>query len=245
MISTKAINDTGLDPNKSLTRLFKEDNWSVKTGIGGIFNALALALVCINPLCFPLSICLMALVQGYVLKTLRQKIKDPDSGLPNWDNWFDLFVSGMSWIALMTMFFFILMFAFYICLIVGALMNASKTMNPNFMLWMAGTAISIKLLSAWFSLFTQTLMANFAQEESMASGFAYFKVLKRLSLNPRDFLSAWILGIGVQFLFFVAPIATVIGAFFLPTTIFVSQLLSASFMAQAWYSSSPANSQTV
>lgn len=236
--TSSSTNDSGLDPNLSFKLLFKDKEWTLKTGIGGIFNALSLGLFCINPLFFPVSICLMALVQGYVLKITREKIVDQNSQLPKWSDWFDLFVSGMSWIALMTMFFFIVLIMMQGCLLLGALLHVSKAVDSSFIYWASLTILSLNLIGAWFLFFSSVLMANFAQEESMMAGFQYIKILGKISKQPKDFVCAWLLGVGIQFLFFVIPLMTVVGALFLPTTVFVSQLISASIMAQAWRSAS-------
>ena len=235
--SSGTIN-SGLDPNLSFKLLFKDKDWTLKTGIGGIFNALSVGLFCINPLFFPVSICLMALVQGYVLKILREKIADQNAQLPKWSDWFDLFVSGMSWIALMTMFFFVVMIILQGCFFLGALLHTSKAVDSSFVYWASLTILSINLVSAWFLFFSAVLMANFAKEESMVAGFQYLKVLGKISKQPKDFICAWLLGVGIQALFFFVPLVTVVGALFLPTTVFISQLLTASIMAQAWRSAS-------
>ncbi len=227
----------GLDPDYALRKFFKDQEWTVKTGIGGIFNAMALGLFCLVPLAFPISVCLIAIVQGYSLRVLRTYIRDKDAPLPPWNEWFDLFVSGMSWIALTTMYFFMVMFFAYVSLAAGSLVHATKTVDPNFVVWAGSTMIGIKVMSAFFHFFTSVLMANFADEESMPAGFAFIKVVKRIVAAPGDFVCAWIIGIGIQSLFFFVPCLTLIGIFLLPTTIFTSQLLSAKIMAQAWRSS--------
>lgn len=242
--SAIAIRNSGLDPDSALAGFFRNQNqdWTVKTGIGGIFNALALALFCVNPLLFPVSVCLLAMVQGYALRTLRAYIKDENGPMPPWDDWFDLFVSGMSWIAIMVLFGFLLMTFSMFCMIGGILAQSSKSMDPNFVLWAGGTMVGIKLIGAWLAFFLAVLMANFAEEESMPAGFAYFKVMKRMLLAPGDFLCAWMIGVGLQLMFFVVPCITIIGIFLLPTSMFTAQILSSIIMAQAWRSASPVDS---
>lgn len=238
-ISKGLVLNSGLDPDRALKRFFRDRDWTVKTGVGGIFNALALAIFLMWPVLFPLSVILIALVQGYLLKTLRTFIKDKDAVLPAWNDWFDLFVSGMSWIALMTMFHFLVLSFAYLSLIAGSLLHTTKVGSADFMLWAAGTIIGIKLAVSFFMFFASVLMANFAEGESMPSGFAYFKVLKRIFTCPGDFLCAWILGIGIQFVFFAVPCITLVGIIVLPTAIFTSQLLAVIVMAQAWRSAAP------
>ena len=226
----------GLDPNGTLKSLFKDKDWNLKSSIGGVFNVLALLLVFLNPLLFPVSVCLMALVQGYCLRTMRVIIKEGKTGLPPWGDWFDLFVSGMSWLAILTLFIFALFSVFCLSLITGSLFHASRTFEPSFVFWAAGTIIGIKLLAFWFLFFTSCLMANFAEEESMPAGFAYAKTFRRIIAAPKDFVCAWLIGAGLIIAFIVLPVLTIVGAFLLPTTIFIAQLLAASLIAQVWRS---------
>jgi len=108
---------------------------------------------------------------------------------------------------------------------------------------MSGSIILIVTISFLFNLLLVATMANFAQEESMNSAFSFIKVLKRISKRPGDFFSAWMLGLGIQFLSFAVPCATIVGVFFLPSTVFAGQLIAASLVAQAWKSSALAGTE--
>jgi|AGTN01.3.fsa_nt_gi hypothetical protein len=227
-----------MDPNLILSTYFQDPDWMFKTGVGGAlyFSAFVILMLGIqsgNLVILPACFCLWAMICGYVLRTIRQRIAEPEGKLPEWTDWQDLFISGMSWIAITTGFvitlFAVATTAFVILIVV--MMKASSSQG---ILFVCITILGIATLTYIFNFFVAMLMANFAQEETMLSGFAYLKVLKKLWKNPGDFTAAWLLGTGIQFLAFIIPAATVIGIILVPMTTFISQVISAGLIAQAW-----------
>lgn len=236
----------GLDPDLAVKSFFQDPDWILKTAIGGVMNATSMVLLFLireSPILIPIMFSLWAINTGYVLRTIRQRIKVPNGHLPQWNDWQDLFVSGMSWLVVMTGFFVVFATVSATDLLVASILSNIKAQPFPllFTLWMSGSIILIVSLSFLVNLLYVATMANFAQEESMGSAFAIVKVLKRIGKHPGDFFSAWMLGIGIHFLSFAVPCATIVGIFFLPSTLFAGQLLTASIFAQAWKSSDPAN----
>lgn len=228
----------GMDPNLVLSTYFQDPDWMFKTGVGGAlyfaaFVILMLGIQSGNLVILPACFCLWAMICGYVLRTIRQKIAEPESKLPEWTDWQDLFISGMSWIAITTGFVFTLIAVATTAFIVLTFAMV-KSSGSEGVLLVCITILGIATLTYAFNFFVSMLMANFAQEETMLSGFAYAKVLRRLSKNPGDFAAAWLLGTGIQFLAFIIPVATVIGIILVPMTTFISQVISAGLIAQAW-----------
>jgi len=233
----------GMDPNLVLSTYFQDDDWMFKTGVGGAlyfsaFVILMLGLQSGQLVILPACFCLWAMICGYILRAIRQKIAEPQSKLPEWNDWQDLFISGMSWIAVTTGFIFTLIAAATTAFIVIAVVMMKSSTSQSILV-VCITTLGIATLSYLFNFFVSMLMANFAQEETMLSGFAYAKVLKRLSKRPGDFAAAWLLGTGIQFLAVIIPITTVIGIILVPMTTFISQVISAGLMAQAWAGSEP------
>lgn len=231
----------GLDPNLAVKSFMQDPDWILKTAIGGVMNASSMVLLFLireSPILIPIMFSLWAINTGYVLRTIRARIKVPNGYLPAWNDWQDLFVSGMSWLAVMTGFLIVLVTVSATDLLVASILSNIKTppFPLLFTLWMSGSIILIVTLSFLLNLLYVATMANFAQEESMNSAFAFIKVLKRISKRPGDFFSAWMLGMGIHFLSIAVPCATIIGIFFLPSTVFAGQLLTASIIAQAWKS---------
>lgn len=227
-----------MDPNLVLSTYFQDPDWMFKTGVGGAlyFSAFVILMLGIqsgNLVILPACFCLWAMICGYVLRTIRQKIAEPQSKLPEWSDWQDLFISGMSWIAITTG-FVITLIAVSTTAFIILIAVMMKTPSNQGILLACITILGIATLAYAFNFFVSMLMANFAAEETMLSGFAYLKVLKKLSKNPGDFVVAWLLGMGIQFLAFIIPVVTIIGIILVPMTTFISQVISAGLIAQAW-----------
>jgi hypothetical protein len=171
---------------------------------------------------------------------IRAKLRDPEGALPLWNDWQDLFVSGMSWLAIVTGVIVVLFFLGATNLLIASILAAIKQYAQLLALWMSGSIIFLLAFSLLTNLVLVATMANFAQEENTMAAFAYLKVLKRISKRPGDFFAAWMLGIGIQALSVIVPSLTIIGIFFLPSTIFAGQLIASILLAQAWASAETA-----
>jgi len=232
----------GLDPNLILKTFFGDQDWVLKSAVGGVMNASSLLLAFFlqdAPILITLIFTLWAINTGYLLRVMRLRIRDPHCKLPVWNEWPDLFVSGMSWLAITTGVMIVVAFLLATDLLIASIFAGLKA-GYLFALWTAGSIMLIIACSLLLNLLLAALMTNFAQEESTVAAFAYIRVLKRISRRPGDFFAAWMLGIGIQWLAVIVPCITVVGVFFLPSTIFASQLISASLLAQAWASAGSA-----
>ncbi|MBI4533795.1 MAG: DUF4013 domain-containing protein, partial [Candidatus Melainabacteria bacterium] len=89
-----------LNADLAVKGTFHDPDWMFKTGIGGMLNAGSVILWSVNPLLLPLSFALISLSCGYLLRVMRYKLLNPDSHLPDWDSWLELFISGLTWLAI-------------------------------------------------------------------------------------------------------------------------------------------------
>ena len=221
------------DPDIALSSYIKDPDLMPKTGIGGVINALALvSLLLTGGLLAPVSLALMGLTNGYILRHMRFRVSKQDSPLPDWDEWLDLFVSGITWLAVQ--------FGYALLIISVAttsymICDAINKKNPEALIGVAiGSVFMFMLTSAITHFFTSYLMVNFAVEEKLSAGFAVRKVFEVASAAPQSFFFAWLLSIGIQFLSVLVPTLTIIGIFIAPNTYFAAQIMSANLLTQAW-----------
>lgn len=229
----------GLDPDHAIKSFFKDPDWVLKSAVGGVMNATSLLLTFFlreYPVLIPIVFSLWAINTGYILRVLRTRLKEPDGVLPAWNDWQDLFVSGMSWLAIITGIIVFFIFIGATNLLIASILAAIKSAAYLFPLWMSGSIILFIAGSLLTNLVLAATMTNFAEQENTMAAFAYWKVLKRIARRPGDFFGAWMLGIGIQCLSVIVPCVTIIGVFFLPSTTFAGQLIAASLLSQAWVS---------
>src|SRR5579883_899600 len=202
-MSAELTKTAGVDPDDAVKLYLKDPEWMFKSAVGGVMNASALVLVVLYrdmPLFIPLCFCLWAVNVGFTLRTIRSKIADPSGLLPKWNEWQDLFISGMSWLAVKT-FFSITAGAFSMgCLLIALVIGSQQLPDWAFTTLTVCTVCGIILFNLFVDLLLSVTMANFAQEENMMAAFAYGKVFQRFFKRPGNFLSAWLLGLGIQWL---------------------------------------------
>ena len=233
----------GLDPDLAIKSFFRDPDWVLKTAVGGVWNASSLLLIFflnVYPVLIPIVFTLWAINTGYLLRVMRTKLRDPQGVLPAWNDWQDLFVSGMSWLAIITGVIVVFLFMGATNLLIASILAAIKQYSQLFALWMSGSIIFLISFSLLTNLVLAATMANFAQQENTMAAFSYIKVIKRIWKRPGDFFAAWMLGLGIQALSIILPGATILGIFFLPSTTFAGQLISSILLAQAWASAEAA-----
>lgn len=223
-----------LDADGALAGFFRDPDWMFKTGIGGMIVAGCIILLAINTILMPIALALSSLVCGYLLKVMRYKTLNPSSKLPDWDEWMELFVSGLTWLAVQFGLALILISALTISLLIAAALGTIKITSGGFIAWALSTVAVMSFLCAALSFLTPLLMLNFAVEERVAAGFAFRKVVRKALRNPREFLVTWLLSIGVAWASVVLPTLTLIGIFFIPSTSFVGQVICATLWCQVW-----------
>lgn len=237
-----------LDAHLAVRSYFGDPDWMFKTGIGGVLNAAAMLVGVLDMQRFlfvPIGLAFAGLVVGYLLRAARSRQSDPAGKLPDWNQWGDLFFSGLNWIA--TQFALGVLTAIPIAtiLIIASFVLAANAQSPigtGVTLVIVGTAIFAILMFS--HLVMSYLMVNVANEEKLASGFAVHKVIRHLVRSPRQLLTAWVLAFQLQVMAVIIPVLTVLGTFLIPSTFFAAQLVGMSILAQAWNSSEEAEKLT-
>lgn len=236
-----------LDPNQALRHLVKDPDWTFKVGVGGIFNALSLVVLCGGLIMLPVSFCCWALNTGYILRVMRSKMKDPEAKLPDWNDWLDLFISGMSWLAIAygfvmacILFYSTLMtsiISYYYKLAKNApaakeVLDSAQTTHSEQILWVCAATVALILVSCVLHFFSSILKLNFARKETMRAGFAYLEAFKIIQTRPSDYMYVWLLSVGLLKLAIILPTLTVLGIFFVPSVFFAAQIMTALLYAQ-------------
>jgi hypothetical protein len=222
-----------LDPNAAIKSIFTDDQWLVKTGIGGMSYAGSLLLLMLNFFTLPLAIVLLACTQGYILRVIRSEVTTPNSKLPDWGDVVDLFVSGLTWIAISVLFVGITLLI--TCGLTLGFIWVTAAQNYACSSFVgSAVVVSAGMLYASMSFVLTFLMANLAVQETNTAGFEVITVLKKAWTNKADFLTTWLVGEGLKLFAFWLPLATVFGAFLLPSTIFIAQIVAAKLAAQVW-----------
>lgn len=225
---------TTYDLANSYKAFFKDPEWPMKTTIGGFINYTALGAFLLNPAFTPICFVLWALSTGYLLRTLRSTAAGDLDKLPSWGDWLDLIISGLSWLSIASGFFFFSLSAFALSLIIGASFDVAHILRPNFLLWSESTFLGLFVLALAQNFFLTVLMANFAEEERMAAGFAWRKTFRRISKAPLELAAVWLAGFALTAMALVLPSMSLIGALFAPFCYFLAQLISTRMMGQTW-----------
>ncbi len=229
---------TGFDPDLAAKAFFADPQWLFKTGIGGFLNVVSFILCALNYMLIPVAFLIWGVVTGYVLRAARLHMESPDSKLPEWDDWLDLLVSGLTWMAIYTgqlLFFFSV---FSTLMLIGLSTGMVSALNPHNLQWSFGTLYGLTGLAIMIAMNSAYLMINLAKEERLSGAFAVNLVISKISERPADFILAWLLSMGIQLAAIILPAITVVGMFFLPSIWFAGQVLSALVLAQVWTTAS-------
>jgi hypothetical protein len=228
------MSSTTLDLDGALKGFFKDREWLLKIIPGGLINFAALALFRVNTAFLPLSIAILGLSYGYLLRVLRLSIKGELEQLPDWSDTIDLLVSGLSWLSICLGFAFFTLALLSTSLLAGGLTKLVNMSNPAFLVWSEGTFVTVYALIIAFKFFLAVLMANFAEEERMLAGFAWAKVLKRIAKQPVPLLVAWLAGMTLSFAAVFIPAISLIGTIFVPFLSFFADVIAVRMIGQAW-----------
>ncbi len=249
-------------PNQSFQLFFQDPDWTIKTGIGGLFNALSLVILTINLAFLPISFCLWALVAGYMLAVANSEINDKTKialpkaeiganqelllrqskaghKLPEWKDWLELFVSGLTWIAVATILLILTLAVFPLGIVLASAFNAFQGGQAGLsgaLVWVLASWSLLMMIVAVMSFCSSYLMVNFAAEQNIAYAFSVSRVVERFKCQPLQLIQAWLIHLGLQFLAILLPLLTVIGVFLIPSTIFVAQVIGSHLLAKAWRS---------
>lgn len=228
------------DLAEAFAGISSDPQWKLKLCIGGFVNYLALTLVCLQPLLIPLSFICLALSKGYLLRAMREIINKENTTevsprLPSWDDWLDLIVSGLSFIVIEVGFAFFFLTFFVVTLLIKLALWESLASSPWSVALTIGHFLLLSLLYLGLNLFAFVLMANFAQQESMSSGFQWLKVYRRIKKEPIGFGTAWLVSMALTALAWLSSL-TIILALLLPIFYFASHLIGARLCAVVWRS---------
>jgi hypothetical protein len=231
--------EPGLSPDIALSALRNDPDWMFKLGMGAVIDASGFVLLSFTPAMLPLAFCLFALTTGYVMRVANSAAKtmaaNGDSySLPEWSNWLDLFVSGLTWVAIATGQLIILLLALSLSLSLGGATGSAFPLSHSFRLWWSVSIALITLLAASISFFSSYLFVNLAIQEKLSAAFNLAKVMRKAGLQPQEMALAWLLNIGLLYAAVFIPMFSVVGVFFLPLCFFSAQILGALVLAQAW-----------
>ncbi|MBX9568427.1 MAG: DUF4013 domain-containing protein [Candidatus Obscuribacterales bacterium] len=219
-----------------LLRTLLSDDWIFKTGVGGMLVAGSIVAGLYSYMCIPIVVALWALIIGYSLRCMRYKMMNPDCKLPDWGDWGDLFLSGITWVALQTFLWVMIAgIAFGIMILCSAYAIGTKNPVESNIDVILGCLL-IGFIYFMFSVLSAYLMVNFAQEENTGAGMAFRKVARRILAEPLKYLSAYFLAVGIQWASFIVPCITIVGVFLLPSAFFIGQAASAAVLGRAWAS---------
>lgn len=228
-----------LNPDAALNRVFNDKEWRLKISVGATINACSLILLCINPILIPLSVCGYALNLGYQLKVMRSALSPSGDQLPNWGDWMELVISGLTLLAIFCgwSFAFALLTFFLLCLC-STLQAVHVGMDP-FVLWSIVALTFCLMIGLAANFLFAYLSVNLAEQERTSAGLAIRLVMKKFAQKPGPFIRAWLLALGLHLLAFIVPIITVIGVFLLPMSLFWAGTVSAILLAQSFASADP------
>jgi len=228
-----------LAPQQALKAITKDPEWTMKAGVGGLLYAMALVMVLLNPLFFPVSICLLALIQGYCVTLVHRTALETEEKLPDWKGWGELFIAGLTWMAISSVRIFIELVILLGALVIASLYAPDSVLSHRFAPWAIGLWTFLVIFLATTSFFSTYLFASFSAQQDTKAAFALREISRRTAKYPTEMLKGWLLSLGVFGIGVVAPLITVVGAFLLPSTTFIAQILSAQILAQVWRNTRP------
>jgi hypothetical protein len=225
-----------LDADGALKQYTSDPDFMYKTGLGGVLTAacfLTGAMAGQGLLVLPVALAFAAVITGYLLRVVRSRVKKPDGKrLAEWNEWMDLFMSGITWLAVQ---FGINVLGFsLISLFVVLAAYAVRAQGANALAIVEVTLLAVLLTIFWLHFITTFLWVNFAVEERVGGALAIRKVLGMIRANPLQFLTAWALSSALYLAALLIPSLTFIGIFIVPTTTFAAQLIGANLLAQLW-----------
>lgn len=225
------------DADLAVKGFFRDPEWMFKAGIGGMINACGLVTGLANPLMLPALLALSSLTLGFAMRAVRYRALEVEDKLPEWNEWLELFVSGLTWVALQFGYWSLFVGFATILLMCGLQFETPQTLS----FWIIGIVLLIIAAALKTSFFTSYLMVNFALEEDLKAGFAVREVVKRAWRDPSGLVGAWLLSLGLLGASVIAPSLTIVGVFFVPSTVFAAQVMAADILTQAWTRLTPAN----
>ena len=219
------MNKSIVDPSNSFKLYFKDQSWAFKTSIGGILNALAIILLTIHPIFFPVSVCLLAINYGYLVKCLNHR-SSGNLELPEFNGFIDMMLTGLSWFALATCFYLIYFCLTGIILVTAEVFDAFNYLNQNFILFGSLTINLLFFLFLVTNYFLNFMVIDFSKSDKISAINALKKIITKTKLYPKQFILAFLLNLGIFSLSVMVPVMSIIGVFLLPSTLFVALIIN-------------------
>lgn len=222
--------EPSFDADLAVKGFFRDPDWMFKIGIGQVVNASALLIGLANPMLFPLLLALSSLTTGFSLRMVRFRALAVEDKLPEWNEWLELTVSGLTWLALLFGFWSAVTAVASVIYMFGSRFATTSTETA----WIIAGVLVTFGAALVISFYTSYLMVNFALEESIKAAFAVREVTKRLLADPRAMVAGWLMALGLPGAAILLPSLTVIGLFFVPATVFAANVMAADILAQVW-----------
>lgn len=223
--------DPQRDVNSIAKAVFADKEWMGKTGVGGLFTGLAIVLCFAHLLCLPLVVACWAVLCGYILRVMR---RGSDGKLPDWNSWGDLFLSGITWIALQFCIWGALGLLAFLAVALACAKAASSVSAGQVVFWVACGTVPAAVLVVAAGLLSAYVMVHFALEENARAGLAYPSTFRAVLRSPAHYLAGYLLFVGIQWAGIVVPILTVVGVFLIPSTFFITQVVAGAVLAAYW-----------
>jgi hypothetical protein len=235
----------GLDPNRAFALFFKDPDWKIKAGLGAVLNAGTLSVVASGAVVLPLvpiAFLILAAVQGYTLRVIRNELKSDNLQdqslelLPKWNEWLDLMISGLTWLAVVCSQWIVIFLIVTGALFIGQHYGALNAQSTSFKPWFLATSMAVSVSVFFASFFLPLLMVNFAEQEKVTAALAVDEAFARLKRRPLDFLAVWMINLSLFTLGLIVPTITIFGIFFVPLVLFIIGTINAIMLAQVWKS---------
>jgi Protein of unknown function (DUF4013) len=238
--ATNGTAATGLDPNAAVGFYFQDPEWKFKTALGSLLVCTALLLIFSGRFFLPMlpvAFLIWAVVQGYILRVMRAVIKGSESTLPVWNDWLELIVSGLTWLAIVTGQLMVMASVVTISLLIGGKYGLVNPFAPHFKAWFLVSLMALSATAFMTSFFFPLLMVNFAEQERVLSALSMSEAMKRLMRRPREYFTVWLLSLGIFWLAVILPALTVFGIVLIPLGLFLTNTINAIMLAQVWRAS--------
>lgn len=221
------------NPDKAFQDFFSDSDWSIKTGIGGLINALAIVLLFVGPVFIPVSVSLIALNFGYLIKTINHKLEGNEN-LPPFNGFIDLLLSGLNWLSLWSSYFIIFVLISGIILFTAICFNAFDIDSNLFYITSSLTFIVIFMLWLKFNFILNYTIVDFAKTYKPKPFNAITHLTRYFFQHPLAMLVVFLLNSGLFVLSIIIPVLTVFAVFLIPSFIFVISIINTLLTVQVY-----------
>ncbi|MBR9690960.1 DUF4013 domain-containing protein [Candidatus Woesearchaeota archaeon] len=170
---------------------------------------------------------------GYVLKAAKMTLNKQD-GLPEWDNWGDLFLQGLLSIAILIVYTIpVAIIAGIIAISSGLSLLTVQSFDMNMFAALGTTAIVavVLLLILWYVI--PSAILAYVQENRFGAAFEFKNVFSK-AFNSNYFV-AWIVGVAISLVLGgVANLIPVVGFVFVAAANFASAMIMFTLIGETY-----------